>query len=89
MRLCIAERLTESQTTAAFLTTFNEIDLSSPMEAVQGRRTETARGQAWLQGAFSHACTQTLKEIPAANASIEISVPFNLLDPREDLCGLI
>lgn len=92
MRLRIAERLKESQNTAAFLTTFNEIDMSSLMEMRKRYKDDVLKQHEVKLGfmsAFSHACTLALKEIPAANASIEVRVPFNLLDPREGLCDLI
>jgi len=58
MRLRIAERLKESQNAAASLTTFNEIDMSSEVKL-------------GFMSAFAKACSLALKEIPAANASIE------------------
>jgi 2-oxoglutarate dehydrogenase E2 component (dihydrolipoamide succinyltransferase) len=82
MRLRIAERLKESQNTAAFLTTFNEIDMSSLMEMRKRYKDDILKQHEIKLGfmsAFSRACTLALKEIPAANASIEVSVPFNLL----------
>jgi 2-oxoglutarate dehydrogenase E2 component (dihydrolipoamide succinyltransferase) len=92
MRLRIAERLKESQNTAAFLTTFNEIDMSSLMEMRKRYKDDVLKQHEVKLGfmsAFSRACTLALKEIPAANASIEVRAPFNLLDPREGLCDLI
>jgi 2-oxoglutarate dehydrogenase E2 component (dihydrolipoamide succinyltransferase) len=92
MRLRIAERLKESQNTAAFLTTFNEIDMSSLMEMRKRYKDDVLKQHEVKLGfmsAFSRACTLALKEIPAANASIEVRVLFNLLDPREGLCDLI
>ncbi|KAI0250703.1 dihydrolipoyllysine-residue succinyltransferase 1 [Lactifluus subvellereus] len=74
MRLRIAERLKESQNTAAFLTTFNEIDMSSLMEMRKRYKDEVLKQQEVKLGfmsAFARACTLALKEIPAANASIE------------------
>lgn len=82
MRLRIAERLKESQNTAAFLTTFNEIDMSSLMEMRKRYKDDILKQHEVKLGfmsAFSRACTLALKEIPAANASIEVRVPFNLL----------
>lgn len=82
MRLRIAERLKESQNTAAFLTTFNEIDMSSLMEMRKRYKDDILKQHEVKLGfmsAFARACTLALKEIPAANASIEVRVPFNLL----------
>ena len=78
MRLRIAERLKESQNTAAFLTTFNEIDMSSLMEMRKRYKDDVQKQHEVKLGfmsAFSRACTLALKEIPAANASIEVRVP--------------
>jgi 2-oxoglutarate dehydrogenase E2 component (dihydrolipoamide succinyltransferase) len=82
MRLRIAERLKESQNTAAFLTTFNEIDMSSLMEMRKRYKDDILKQhdvKLGFMSAFARACTLALKEIPAANASIEVRVPFNLL----------
>lgn len=74
MRLRIAERLKESQNTAAFLTTFNEIDMSSLMEMRKRYKDDILKQHEIKLGfmsAFARACTLALKEIPGANASIE------------------
>lgn len=74
MRLRIAERLKESQNTAAFLTTFNEIDMSSLMEMRKQYKDEVLKQHEVKLGfmsAFARASALALKEIPAANASIE------------------
>ncbi|KAF8234953.1 dihydrolipoamide succinyltransferase [Tricholoma matsutake] len=74
MRLRIAERLKESQNAAASLTTFNEIDMSSLMEMRKRYKDEVLKEHGVKLGymsAFAKACTLALKEIPAANASIE------------------
>lgn len=92
MRLRIAERLKESQNTAAFLTTFNEIDMSSLMEMRKRYKEEVLKQHEVKLGfmsAFSRACTLALKEIPAANASIEVRVLFAAPNPTEGLCDLI
>ena len=88
MRLRIAERLKESQNTAAFLTTFNEIDMSSLMEMRKRYKDDVLKQHEVKLGfmsAFARACTLALKEIPAANASIEVRVslvsPFH---PRSE-----
>ena len=74
MRLRIAERLKESQNAAASLTTFNEIDMSSVMELRKKYKDEVLEQHGVKLGfmsAFAKACCLALKEIPAANASIE------------------
>ncbi|KAH9006562.1 dihydrolipoamide succinyltransferase [Lactarius hatsudake] len=74
MRLRIAERLKESQNTAAFLTTFNEIDMSSLMEMRKRYKEEVLKQhdvKLGFMSAFARASALALKEIPAANASIE------------------
>ncbi|KAI0828721.1 dihydrolipoamide succinyltransferase [Trametes gibbosa] len=74
MRLRIAERLKESQNAAASLTTFNEIDMSSVMEMRKKYKDEVLKQhdvKLGFMSAFAKACTLALKEIPAANASID------------------
>ncbi|THH29758.1 hypothetical protein EUX98_g4444 [Antrodiella citrinella] len=74
MRLRIAERLKESQNSAASLTTFNEIDMSSLMEFRKKYKDDVLKEHEVKLGfmsAFTKACCLALKEIPAANASIE------------------
>jgi len=74
MRLRIAERLKESQNTAAFLTTFNEIDMSSLMEMRKRYKEEVLKQhdvKLGFMSAFARASALALKEIPSANASIE------------------
>jgi len=74
MRLRISERLKESQNTAASLTTFNEIDMSSLMEMRGKYKDQILKDQGIKLGfmsAFARASVLALKEIPAANASIE------------------
>lgn len=74
MRLRIAERLKESQNAAASLTTFNEIDMSSLMEFRKKYKDQVLKEHDVKLGymsAFAKACSLALKEIPAANASIE------------------
>ena len=76
MRLRIAERLKESQNAAASLTTFNEIDMSALMK-MRGRfKDEVLKShdvKLGFMSAFAKACCLALKEVPAANASIEVS----------------
>lgn len=74
MRLRIAERLKESQNAAASLTTFNEIDMSALMDMRKKYKDEILKEHDVKLGymsAFAKACCFALKEIPAANASIE------------------
>ncbi|KAH7138353.1 dihydrolipoyllysine-residue succinyltransferase [Dendryphion nanum] len=74
MRLRIAERLKQSQNTAASLTTFNEVDMSSIMEFRKLYKDEILKKTGVKLGfmsAFSRACVLAMKEIPAVNASIE------------------
>jgi 2-oxoglutarate dehydrogenase E2 component (dihydrolipoamide succinyltransferase) len=74
MRLRIAERLKQSQNTAASLTTFNEVDMSSLMEFRKLYKDDVLKKTGVKLGfmsAFSRACVLAMKEIPAVNASIE------------------
>jgi 2-oxoglutarate dehydrogenase E2 component (dihydrolipoamide succinyltransferase) len=74
MRLRIAERLKESQNTAASLTTFNEVDMSSLMEMRNLYKEEVLLKTGVKLGfmsAFSRAVVLALKAVPAVNASIE------------------
>lgn len=74
MRLRIAERLKESQNTAASLTTFNEVDMSSLMEMRNLYKEEVLAKTGVKLGfmsAFSRAVVLALKSVPAVNASIE------------------
>jgi 2-oxoglutarate dehydrogenase E2 component (dihydrolipoamide succinyltransferase) len=74
MRLRIAERLKESQNTAASLTTFNEVDMSSLVEMRNLYKEEvlkTTGVKLGFMSAFSRAVVLALKAIPAVNASIE------------------
>lgn len=74
MRLRIAERLKQSQNTAASLTTFNEVDMSSLMEFRKLYKEEVLKKTGVKLGfmsAFSRACVLAMRDIPAVNASIE------------------
>ncbi|EEP82129.1 dihydrolipoyllysine-residue succinyltransferase, E2 component of oxoglutarate dehydrogenase (succinyl-transferring) complex [Uncinocarpus reesii 1704] len=74
MRLRIAERLKQSQNTAASLTTFNEVDMSSLMELRKLYKEDILKTRGVKLGfmsAFAHACVLAMKEVPAVNASIE------------------
>lgn len=74
MRLRIGERLKQSQNTAASLTTFNEIDMSSLMSMRAQYKDEILKNTGVKLGfmsAFVKASCVALQEIPVANASIE------------------
>ncbi|MCJ1368476.1 2-oxoglutarate dehydrogenase complex E2 component [Acarospora aff. strigata] len=74
MRLRIAERLKQSQNTAASLTTFNEVDMSALMNFRKLYKDEVLKKTGVKLGfmsAFSRACVLAMKDIPAVNASIE------------------
>lgn len=73
MRLRIAERLKESQNTAASLTTFNEVDMSAVMEMRKLYKDEILKNKNMkfgFMGLFTKACTLAAKDIPAVNAYI-------------------
>jgi 2-oxoglutarate dehydrogenase E2 component (dihydrolipoamide succinyltransferase) len=74
MRQRIAERLKESQNTAASLTTFNEVDMSSLMELRKLYKDEIIKKKDikfGFMGLFSKAATLAMKDIPAVNGAIE------------------
>lgn len=74
MRLRIAERLKQSQNTAASLTTFNEVDMSNIMEFRKLYKDYVLKKTGVKLGfmsAFARASILAMKEIPAVNASIE------------------
>lgn len=74
MRLRIAERLKQSQNTAASLTTFNEVDMSSLIEFRKAYKDDVLKKTGVKFGfmsAFSRACILAMRDIPAVNASIE------------------
>ncbi|KAG7008980.1 scytalone dehydratase [Physcia stellaris] len=74
MRLRISERLKQSQNTAASLTTFNEVDMSSIMEFRKLYKEDVLKKTGVKLGfmsAFSRACVLAMRDIPAVNASIE------------------
>jgi len=74
LRLKIAERLKESQNTAAILTTFNEVDMSSIM-ALRNEYKDTFEKKHGVKlgfmSFFIRACVAALKEIPAVNSEID------------------
>lgn len=74
MRLRISERLKESQNNAAFLTTFNEVDMSSLIEMRKKFNEdllEKFKVKLGFMGPFSKACALAAIEIPSINACIE------------------
>lgn len=74
LRKRIAERLKESQNTAAILTTFNEIDMHNVMELRNKYKDHFEKKHGIKLGFMSFfvkAAIAALKEIPAVNASIE------------------
>lgn len=74
MRLRIAERLKESQNTAASLTTFNEVDMTAVMEMRKLYKDEIIKSKGikfGFMGLFSKACTLAAKDIPSVNGAIE------------------
>ncbi|QPG76628.1 2-oxoglutarate dehydrogenase complex E2 component [Brettanomyces nanus] len=74
MRKRIAERLKEAQNSAASLTTFNEVDMSSVMEMRKLYKDEFIKKtgiKMGFMGPFSKACTLAAKDYPAVGAAIE------------------
>ncbi|WVQ78132.1 hypothetical protein IAT38_000213 [Cryptococcus sp. DSM 104549] len=74
MRQTIAQRLKASQNAAASLTTFNEVDMSSLLEFRKLYKDGVLKNEGVKLGfmsAFTKAACLALKEIPAANSSIE------------------
>ncbi|RKP24909.1 hypothetical protein SYNPS1DRAFT_29348 [Syncephalis pseudoplumigaleata] len=74
MRMRIAERLKESQNTAASLTTFNEIDMTNLMNLRTTYKDAVLKKHGVKLGfmsAFVRASCIALAEIPMVNASIE------------------
>ncbi|SZF02239.1 unnamed protein product [Blumeria hordei] len=74
MRLRIAERLKQSQNTAASLTTFNEVDMSALVDFRKLYKDEVLKKtgvKLGFMGAFSRASVLAMRDIPAVNASIE------------------
>ncbi len=74
LRQKIAERLKESQNTAAILTTFNEVDMTAVMalRAEYKDAFEKKHGvKLGFMSFFVKACVTALKELPAVNAEID------------------
>ena len=74
LRQRVAERLVQSQATAAILTTFNEVNMG-PLIELRGRykeRFEKEHGvKLGFMGFFVKAAVHALKKFPAVNASID------------------
>jgi len=74
LRQTIARRLKEAQSTAAILTTFNEVDMSSIMASRSKYKDLFAKKHGIKLGFMSFfvkACVQALKDIPEVNAEID------------------
>jgi 2-oxoglutarate dehydrogenase E2 component (dihydrolipoamide succinyltransferase) len=74
LRQTIARRLKEAQSSAAMLTTFNEVDMKGIMELRAKYKDvfEKKHGvKLGFMGFFTKAVTHALKEIPAVNAEID------------------
>ena len=73
-RATIARRLVEAQSTAAMLTTFNEVDMSAVM-ALRERRKQTFKERngvnLGLSSFFVKAAIGALKEIPRVNSELQ------------------
>ncbi|MER2520724.1 MAG: 2-oxoglutarate dehydrogenase complex dihydrolipoyllysine-residue succinyltransferase [Bdellovibrionales bacterium] len=76
LRQRVAQRLKEAQNSAAMLTTFNEVDMSSVI-ALRNRHKDAFekkhKVKLGFMSFFVKACILALKEIPVANAEIEDS----------------
>jgi 2-oxoglutarate dehydrogenase E2 component (dihydrolipoamide succinyltransferase) len=74
LRQTIARRLKEAQSTAAMLTTFNEVDMSAVMHLRNQYKEQFEKRHGvklGFMGFFVRACVAALKEIPAVNAEID------------------
>jgi 2-oxoglutarate dehydrogenase E2 component (dihydrolipoamide succinyltransferase) len=74
LRQTIARRLKEAQSTAAMLTTFNEVDMSAVMHLRNQYKDQFEKRHGvklGFMGFFVRACVAALKEIPAVNAEID------------------
>jgi 2-oxoglutarate dehydrogenase E2 component (dihydrolipoamide succinyltransferase) len=74
LRQTVARRLKDAQSTAAMLTTFNEVDMKAVMDlrAKYKEVFEKKHGvKLGFMGFFTKAVTHALKEIPAVNAEID------------------
>ncbi|MEO0998424.1 MAG: 2-oxoglutarate dehydrogenase complex dihydrolipoyllysine-residue succinyltransferase, partial [Pseudomonadota bacterium] len=74
LRARIAERMVEAQSTAAMLTTFNEVDLGEVIELRRRYKDEFAERHGVKLGFMSFfvkAAAEALKQFPVVNASVE------------------
>ena len=74
LRMTIAKRLKEAQNTAAMLTTYNEVDMSSVME-IRSKYKEVFEKKhnvkLGFMSFFVKACCHALREVPEVNAQID------------------
>ena len=74
LRARIAQRLVEAQSTAALLTTFNEIDMQALM-ALRSRYKDAFEKRHGVRlgfmSFFAKACVEALRRFPVVNASVE------------------
>jgi 2-oxoglutarate dehydrogenase E2 component (dihydrolipoamide succinyltransferase) len=75
LRARIAERLVQAQSTAAMLTTFNEVDMSAVMELRNRYKDKFEKAHGGVKLGFSSffikAAIDALRKFPAVNASID------------------
>ncbi len=74
LRQTIAQRLKDSQNTAAMLTTFNEADMSAVMELRREYKDAFEKRhnvRLGFMGFFVKACIQALRDVPEVNAEID------------------
>ena len=74
LRQTIAQRLKDSQNTAAMLTTFNEVDMGAVMDLRREYKDafEKRHGvRLGFMGFFVKACIQALRDVPEVNAEID------------------
>ena len=74
LRQTIARRLKDAQNTAAMLTTFNEVDMSTVMALRNQYKDQFEKRHGvklGFMGFFVRACIAALKDIPAVNAEID------------------
>jgi 2-oxoglutarate dehydrogenase E2 component (dihydrolipoamide succinyltransferase) len=74
LRRTIANRLKEAQNTAAMLTTFNEVDMTSVMALRERLKDDFEKkhgARLGFMSFFVKACIAGLKELPAVNAEID------------------
>ncbi len=74
LRATIADRMVEAQSTAAMLTSFNEVDLQAVMDIRRKYKDEFQKKHGiklGLMSFFVKAATEALKQFPIINASLE------------------